>query len=31
MISTSVLGKNWITKNYSEEKVNFLKDNFNLS
>ena len=31
MISTSVLGKNWISKNYSEEKVNFLKDNFNLS
>ena len=27
----SVLGKDWISKNYSEETVNFLKDNFNLS
>ena len=24
-------GYNWISKNYSSEKVNFLKDNFNLS
>ena len=31
MKDVSVLGKNWISKNYSEEKVNFLKDNFNLS
>ena len=31
MKDASVSGKNWISKNYSEEKVNFLKDNFNLS
>ncbi len=31
MIDNSVLGKDWISKNYSEEKLNFLKDNFNLS
>ena len=28
---SSVLGKDWISKNYSEETVNFLKDNFSLS
>tara|TARA_Y100001970_G_scaffold293848_1_gene443808 strand:- start:2421 stop:4205 length:1785 start_codon:yes stop_codon:yes gene_type:complete len=27
----SVSGKNWVSKSYSSEKVNFLKDNFNLS
>ena len=27
----SVLGKNWISKNYNQETVNFLKDNFSLS
>jgi len=27
----SVLGKDWISKNYNEETVNFLKDNFSLS
>ena len=27
----SVLGKNWIPKNYNEETVKFLKENFNLS
>ena len=27
----SVLGKDWISKNYSEETVNYLKDNFSLS
>ena len=31
MNGSSVLGKNWISKNYNEESVNFLKDNFNLS
>ena len=31
MNSSSVLGKSWVSKNYSEETVNFLKDNFNLS
>ena len=31
MNDSSVLGKNWILKNYNEETVNFLKDNFNLS
>ena len=31
MIDNSVLGKDWMSKNYSEEKLNFLKDNFNLS
>ena len=31
MIDNSVSGKDWISKNYSEEKLNFLKDNFNLS
>ena len=30
MNGSSVLGKNWISKNYNEESVNFLKDNFNL-
>ena len=27
----SVLGKNWTPKNYNEETVKFLKENFNLS
>ena len=27
----SVSGKNWISKNYNQETVNFLKDNFSLS
>ena len=31
MSGSSILGKDWISKNYSEETVNFLKDNFNLS
>ena len=31
MNSDSVLGKDWISKSYSDERVNFLKDNFNLS
>ncbi len=31
MNDISVLGKDWISKKYSEEKLNFLKDNFNLS
>ena len=31
MIVGSVLGKDWISKNYSKETVNFLKDNFSLS
>ena len=31
MNGISVLGKNWISKVYSEDKINFLKDNFNLS
>ena len=31
MIDNSVSGKNWISKNYSHEKLNYLKDNFNLS
>ena len=31
MKDVSVSGYNWISKNYSSEKVNFLKDNFNLS
>ncbi len=31
MNASSVLGKDWISKNYNEETVNFLKDNFNLS
>ena len=31
MNNNSVLGRNWISKNYSQETVNFLKDNFNLS
>ena len=31
MNSISVLGKDWISKNYNEETVNFLKDNFSLS
>ena len=31
MNDISVSGKNWISKNYNDEKVNFLKDNYNLS
>ena len=31
MSRDSVSGKDWISKNYSEDKVNFLKENFNLS
>ena len=31
MSSISVSGKNWISKQYNEETVNFLKDNFSLS
>ncbi len=31
MNASSVLGKDWISKNYNEETINFLKDNFNLS
>ena len=27
----SVLGKDWISRNYNQETVNFLKDNFSLS
>ena len=31
MNDSSVSGKDWISKNYNKETVNFLKDNFNLS
>ena len=31
MNCNSVSGKNWISKSYNEEKVVFLKENFNLS
>ncbi len=31
MNGISVSGKNWISKSYSEDKINFLKNNFNLS
>ncbi len=31
MNDNSVLGKNWISKRYSENQVNFLKENFDLS
>ena len=31
MSEVSVLGKSWILKSFNEDKVNFLKDNFNLS
>ena len=31
MNGNSVLGRNWISKNYNQETINFLKDNFNLS
>ena len=31
MNDNSVLGKNWISKRYNEDQVNFLKENFNLS
>ena len=30
MNSLSVSGKNWVLKKYSEEKSNFLKENFSL-
>ena len=30
MNSLSVSGKNWVLKNYNEEKSNFLKENFSL-
>ena len=30
MNSLSVSGKNWVIKNYNEEKSNFLKENFSL-
>ena len=31
MSTSSVLGKDWVSKAYNEESVNFLKDNLNLS
>ena len=31
MSKTSILGKDWILKNYNHETVKFLKDNYNLS
>jgi len=31
MSASSVLGKDWVSKTYNEESVNFLKDNLNLS
>ena len=31
MNNVSIKGKDWILKNYNEEKVNFFKENFNLS
>ena len=31
MSMSSVLGKDWVSKTYNEESVNFLKDNLNLS
>ena len=31
MNENSVLGKNWISKRYNEDQVNFLKENFDLS
>ena len=31
MNDNSVLGKNWISKGYNEDQVNFLKENFDLS
>ena len=31
MSYVSVSGKTWISKNFNPDKVNFLKDNFNLS
>ena len=31
MNDNSVLGKNWISKKYNEDQVNFLKENFDLS
>ena len=29
MSKTSILGKDWILKNYNHETVKFLKDNYN--
>ena len=31
MNTNSILRKDWILKNYNEETVSFLKENFNLS
>ncbi len=31
MNDNSVLGKNWISKRYDEDQVNFLKENFDLT
>ena len=31
MSDISVLGKNWVSKKYNDQTVNFLKDNYNLS
>ena len=31
MSTSSVLGKDWVSKTYNEESVYFLKDNLNLS
>ncbi len=31
MNDISVLGKNWVSKKYNDQTVNFLKDNYNLS
>ena len=31
MTELSILGKNWASKNYNEETVTFLKENFELS
>ena len=30
MSDISVLGKNWVSKKYNDQTVNFLKDNYNL-
>ena len=30
MNAQSISGKNWILKNYDEEYLNFIKENFNL-
>ena len=31
MTESSILGKEWISKNYNSETVKFIKENFNLS